>query len=116
MSDAGDQLNLEIADVLGISVGQIRGDHRIVGTGQPANRNLDPGVFVFAAHPGQHALGLEGAIPPRTGLGMARLAHALDVEPDVFLGKVESATDPRPQGASEPGLGITEQSGTDHRQ
>src|ERR1700683_257311 len=37
VSYAVDQLDLEIAYVVAISVGQIRGDHRIFGTCQPAN-------------------------------------------------------------------------------
>src|SRR5271166_370229 len=60
VADAVDQLNLEIADAVRISVGQIRRNHRIVGASQPTNRYIYANVTELAAHPCQHLPVLEG--------------------------------------------------------
>src|SRR6516225_1220737 len=114
--DPVDQLDLEIAYAIGISVQQIRGEHRVFGAAQPADRHVDANVVILAPHPAHHLLSLKRAIPPRTGHRVPGLAHAFDVEADVVLGHHESATDPRSQQPIEPGFGITDQPRTDHRQ
>ena len=97
VADAVDQLDLEIAYAVGISVGQNSGV--ITGSSvpcQPADRHLDASVVILAAHPAQHLPGLKAAIPPRTGLRVPGLPHAFDVHADVLLGQ------PKPPPARAP--------------